>query len=260
MSFVLVHSRAAIPGSGPGCLDNTPSGSTLSSVAPVRTTFPHAPALILHATKDSVTHVTMKTLEEWYEYKGIYNEKVSYSGENISVVCNDLALFTSSYRFLTTSDLRKIGRGHGFSVSDSDGAKATVKNKLMEHSCSTRCAGFRATFVFRRLHRMRFVPPRSTVLPVHFVQFSNEHGPSEPGAVRTFNLNKFYKLVKSGTVAELELMGSGLEHKRLLCRTSNISGFVTHFLSLSVKELQSIAINHQLKPAHRKPNLINRTL
>ncbi|KAJ7352136.1 hypothetical protein DFH08DRAFT_805416 [Mycena albidolilacea] len=142
----------------------------------------------------------------------------------------------------------------------SEGIKIlSLASILAEHQCAPTCPGYNAIFVFHWL-KWPWTVKHNLGLSSHFfeVVFDNSPWDDGPGIVSTYNLNRHFEFVTIGDGPTIELMyGNSTGHS--ICRTSRLADFVSHFVHLNIRQLNSIARVHTVQPVNfdtNKPALI----
>ncbi len=88
------------------------------------------------------------------------------------------------------------------------------------------------------------------------ILYSQHYESREPGVISSFALNKYFQFIRCGSVEELTKVANSFDKNYVLCRTSDISRFVSMFSPLTVTDLRALAVCHNLSTMNRKPELL----
>ncbi|KAJ7691516.1 hypothetical protein B0H16DRAFT_1707497 [Mycena metata] len=203
-------------------------------------------------TVPSMPSVASHELELWYQFVGL-SATAAASSVNLVVSCDNISAFVKSFRFLSVKDTRTLAEGHGLGTRVSS-RQNLHRDALRTHHCGASCPGLQLYMVFRKLTQKRRLNPNIPSLPPALeILYINEDGLPEPGAIRSFELNKYFQFLRCGPQDDLSRFS---RRNYIICHTDAVSRFVSMYNALTVKHLRALAVCHNLPLLDHKKFLL----
>ncbi|KAJ7771530.1 hypothetical protein B0H16DRAFT_1685514 [Mycena metata] len=157
-----------------------------------------------------------------------------------SVASHELELW-----FLSVKDTRTLAEGHGLGTRVSS-RQNLHRDALRTHHCGASCPGLQLYMVFRKLTQKRRLNPNIPSLPPALeILYINEDGLPEPGAIRSFELNKYFQFLRCGPQDDLSRFS---RRNYIICHTDAVSRFVSIVPQFTITGSQEISFGSVDEP------------
>ncbi|KAJ7431457.1 hypothetical protein B0H11DRAFT_1941683 [Mycena galericulata] len=195
--------------------------------------------------------VTIEHLTRNYTFFKVANADSVPLCENLTLAVpfSDLARTPGVFASFNTSQLYQLAVPHGRQVTFS--STYTQLEVLRGHRCIQTCSGWKSLILFSKKSDPQQVPFHT--LDIHYC---NDAVLPVTGTITTYNLNRNFQLVASGSFTNMEKLYLGSETTRILCRCKDIAQFVSLYLHLNKSQLDELTTHHHLPSCARKPNAV----